>query len=270
MYNVPVRRAFTLIELLVVIAIIAILAAILFPVFAQAKKAAINTQNVSNIRQLGNAALMYASDWDDTFPYQAWIGNPFRTDEYQLMFQPYVKNWGIMYDPNRKNQCNQYGNNWNAGDKARCMGYGVNIGVFRLTGNDSGLFEKYMVVNNVQMLPGRSTTFFPNPANMTMFQTTQDEPMYTTALDWQQFDDNSGQRNSNAKARNDGRWVRVFVDGHVRPVMMGRYRASGQRHLIMPKSRKDLEELCWSLDADGGGRTCGGWIDVFLSTRTEF
>ncbi|MBL8066243.1 MAG: prepilin-type N-terminal cleavage/methylation domain-containing protein, partial [Chthonomonadaceae bacterium] len=137
----PVRRAFTLIELLVVIAIIAILAAILFPVFAQAKKAAINTQNVSNIRQLGNAALMYASDWDDTFPYQAWIGNPFRTDEYQLMFQPYVKNWGIMYDPNRKNQCNQYGNNWNAGDKARCMGYGVNIGVFRLTGNDSGLFE---------------------------------------------------------------------------------------------------------------------------------
>ncbi|MBL8066486.1 MAG: hypothetical protein JNM34_11625, partial [Chthonomonadaceae bacterium] len=89
-------------------------------------------------------------------------------------------------------------------------------------------------------------------------------------LDWQQFDDNSGQRNSNAKARNDGRWVRVFVDGHVRPVMMGRYRASGQRHLIMPKSRKDLEELCWSLDADGGGRTCGGWIDVFLSTRTEF
>ena len=38
------RKAFTLIELLVVIAIIAILAAILFPVFAQAKAAAIEDQ----------------------------------------------------------------------------------------------------------------------------------------------------------------------------------------------------------------------------------
>jgi type II secretory pathway pseudopilin PulG len=87
---------------LVVIAIIAILAAILFPVFAQAKTAAIHTQNISNIRQLGQAALMYVNDNEDTMPYQAWIGSPFETDEYQRMFQPYVKNWGIMYDPNRK------------------------------------------------------------------------------------------------------------------------------------------------------------------------
>ena len=100
------RRAFTLIELLVVIAIIAILAAILFPVFAQAKNAAFQTQNVSNIRQLGNASLMYANDYDDFFPHQSWIGNPFTTDEYHIMFQPYVKNWGIMYDPFRKYDCN--------------------------------------------------------------------------------------------------------------------------------------------------------------------
>jgi prepilin-type N-terminal cleavage/methylation domain-containing protein len=56
------KRGFTLIELLVVIAIIAILAAILFPVFSQARLSARNTQDLSNIKQLGLAAVMYAQD----------------------------------------------------------------------------------------------------------------------------------------------------------------------------------------------------------------
>jgi len=59
------KKAFTLIELLVVIAIIAILAAILFPVFAQAKAAAKQTENLSNLKQLGTAAMLYATDNDD-------------------------------------------------------------------------------------------------------------------------------------------------------------------------------------------------------------
>jgi len=61
------RRGFTLIELLVVIAIIAILAAILFPVFAQAKKSAKKASDLSNIKQLTTAAVMYGSDNDDMF-----------------------------------------------------------------------------------------------------------------------------------------------------------------------------------------------------------
>ena len=60
--------AFTLIELLVVIAIIAILAAILFPVFAQAKKAAKNTVALSNVKQMNQGAIMYANDYDDMYP----------------------------------------------------------------------------------------------------------------------------------------------------------------------------------------------------------
>lgn len=61
------RRAFTLIELLVVIAIIAILAAILFPVFAQAKKSAKKASDLSNIKQLTTASVMYGGDNDDVF-----------------------------------------------------------------------------------------------------------------------------------------------------------------------------------------------------------
>src|SRR5262245_11847086 len=63
------RGGFTLIELLVVIAIIAILAAILFPVFAQAREKARQTTCTSNLKQMGNAMLMYVQDYDETFPF---------------------------------------------------------------------------------------------------------------------------------------------------------------------------------------------------------
>lgn len=62
------KRGFTLIELLVVIAIIAILAAILFPVFARAKESAQQIRGVSQIKQIGTAAVIYSGDYDDNMP----------------------------------------------------------------------------------------------------------------------------------------------------------------------------------------------------------
>lgn len=96
-------RAFTLIELLVVIAIIAILAAILFPVFAQAKLAAKQTVNLSNHKQLGLATIMYTNDYDDYFPLcqttDAADSAFFGLDPWQVLAQPYVKNWGLFQHP---------------------------------------------------------------------------------------------------------------------------------------------------------------------------
>jgi|GEM_PF-1473804 len=104
------HQAFTLIELLVVIAIIAILAAILFPVFAQAKNAAKNSVEISNLKQNALAIMMYNNDSDDMFPKRGTINWGGWGDgtcngtvgclSWDKLIQPYSKSYELLAAPN--------------------------------------------------------------------------------------------------------------------------------------------------------------------------
>src|SRR5206468_34674 len=61
-------RAFTLVELLVVIGIIAVLVGMLLPALNRARQQAVSVQCMSNLKQVGLAALMYAHENHGWFP----------------------------------------------------------------------------------------------------------------------------------------------------------------------------------------------------------
>ncbi len=69
-------NAFTLIELLVVISIIALLIAILLPVLGSARRAALMTQCLSNLHQIGIGAAAYEPDHKGKLPPQAPAAKP--------------------------------------------------------------------------------------------------------------------------------------------------------------------------------------------------
>jgi prepilin-type N-terminal cleavage/methylation domain-containing protein len=62
------RGGFTLIELLVVVAIIALLISILLPSLARARELAKRAVSRANLRGLGQAAYVYANDFNERFP----------------------------------------------------------------------------------------------------------------------------------------------------------------------------------------------------------
>ncbi len=96
------RVAFSLVELIVVIGLIAILIAFLLPALSMARQNAVSVQCQSQLRQIGQALLMYAND-NDGWMYPASRGAvPGRpTSEYWpcFVFKPPVWNPPILICP---------------------------------------------------------------------------------------------------------------------------------------------------------------------------
>jgi prepilin-type N-terminal cleavage/methylation domain-containing protein len=98
------KSAFTLIEVLVVMAILAILFSLLLPMLSKTREMAYRTVCLSNLRQIGAAAIRYATDHGDYFPgrtYNApwppqvacWGGN----DDMRSLWVGYVPGYSIQH-----------------------------------------------------------------------------------------------------------------------------------------------------------------------------
>ena len=212
------HRGFTLIELLVVIAIIAILAAILFPVFAQAREKARQTQCVNNMKQAGLGVIQYLQDYDETYPMSVYRARNNQNQEcaYTMLsaIEPYVKNKDIYECPSAR-QAMDLDDFW------RRLGIG-------LTGGDCGQFRWLSYVANFALFEDGPENTITGARNQPPIKQAELEFVVETSayldghLTVQGGTGNCGLFNSPVEGRHNETISVVYADGHAKSMKVTR------------------------------------------------
>lgn len=207
------ERGFTLIELLVVIAIIAILAAILFPVFATAKKRAQAMTCVDNMRQIGMAHSMYMDENNSILVPIGVVGTGLHGSIYPSvgcvywpdMLSKYMKTVKLLHCPVMKT--------FGLGMNHMQLGKWIALNTPR-----SGLCALSDIAHPMRTVCFADTGLVINPAEPNPDKWIEDPK--ATGFCWFRTPDNVGYYDVAGSSdrivnRHNGQAVCAFVDGHV-------------------------------------------------------
>ena len=153
-------RGFTLIELLVVITIIGVLVSILLSVFNVVGQKSRETATLSNMRQFGVAALLYAGDNNYKLPNRA-VAQPGQAapDKWPTLFRPYIQDLRAYTSPIPPVNGKSYNN---VTDPTKLLSNSANYTSYIINGyNDLGAFTDpsiYPQLNNIP-LPSQTLLF---------------------------------------------------------------------------------------------------------------